>query len=453
MSALAASQRLPLKSRLGYGAGDFGFNLFFTTASLYLLYYYTDVLGLSPSTAGWVFAAALIWDALFDPAMGYIANRTRSRWGRYRPYLLFGGLPLAASWALMFLPVEFEGTALTLFAIATHMLFRTLYAVVSMPYLALSAAMTDDSKERGLLAGVRMVAAASCGLIVAFFTLELVDVFGGGREGFFRVAVIYGLLGAAIFLITFGTVREREGVAEERHPTLREMIVMLRGNTAFWIVCAAMLLGGVGATIVNKAIPYYFKYTLLREDLIGSALALGALAIVISIPIWTWVMGRTSKRFMWLCGSVLGVAAYALAWIVPAEPEAIIPVMMLLGAGGGAGYLGFWAMMPDTVEYGEWKSGVRSEGAVFGFVSLIQKASLGLAAAGLGEMLEAIGYRANVAQTPETLANLKIIMIAVPASFATAAAIAIWFYPLGPQLHGRLVRALARRRQAKTATV
>jgi glycoside/pentoside/hexuronide:cation symporter, GPH family len=437
--------RLPLSMRLGYGVGDFGFNLFFTTASLYLLFYYTDVLGLSPSTAGWVFAAALIWDAVFDPAMGYIANRTRTRWGSYRPYLLFGGIPLALSWALMFLPVSFEGTALVVFAAATHMLFRTLYAVVSMPFLALSAVMTSDSTERGVLASYRMMAAATCGLLVAVFTLKFVEWLGGGREGFFWVALVYGVLAAIIFVISFLSVREVERPSGEALPTVPDMARMLRSNSAFWIVCAAMLLGGVGGTIVNKIVPYYFKYTLGREDLIGPALGASAGAILLSMPIWTWVMKRTSKRVMWMSGTVIGVIAYTAFWFAPADPKVVIPIMMLLGIGGGAGYLGFWSMMPDTVEYGQWRSGIRSEGAIFGIVSLIQKAALGLAAAGLGEMLELIGYTANVTQTPETLGSMKMIMILVPAGFAVAAAAAISFYPITPQLHQRLVHVLGRR--------
>lgn len=438
--------RLPLSTRLGYGAGDFAFNLFFTTASLYLLYYYTDVLGLSPSVAGWVFGAALIWDALFDPFMGYVANRTRTRWGRYRPYLLLGAVPLAASWVLIFLPVRLEGVALIVFAAAAHMLFRTCYAVVSMPYLALSAVMTRDAHERGVLAGFRMVAAATCGLLSAFFTLKLVGWLGGGREGFFWTSVIYGALASIIFLFAFATVREIETGEEERGPGIADMARMLKHNSAFWIVCAAMLLGGVGGTIVNKTIPYFFKYNLGREDLIGPALAVSAATIALAMPVWTLVMKRTSKRTMWLAGTVPGLIGYAMLWSVPPEPAWVIAAMMLLGLGGAAGYLGFWAMMPDTVEYGEWRSGVRSEGAVFGIVSLIQKASLGLAAAALGQMLEAAGYTANTAQSPDTLWRIKAIMVILPALCATAAAIAIAFYPLGPSLHARLVRALDRRR-------
>lgn len=436
------SGSLPLKSKLGYSVGDFGFNLFFTTASLYLLFYYTDVLGLPPATAGWVFAAALIWDAIFDPVMGYLATRTRTRWGRYRPYLLFGSLPLAFSWTLIFLPASLEGTALVIFAGATHILFRTCYAVVSMPYLALSAVLTSDSHERGVLASLRMLAAATCGLLSAFFTLKLVALLGGGSEGFFWVSILYGLVASLIFLIVFRSISEPAIAPDEPLPNLRQTLEMLRSNRAFWIVCAAMLLGGIGGTTANKMLPYYFKYALGREDLIGPALGASALSIMLSIPLWTWVMKRWSKRVMWIAGMVVGVTGYALFWFAPNNTNILIPILMLMGFGGGAGYIGFWAMMPDTVEYGEWKSGVRSEGGIFGIVTLIQKAALGLAAAALGELLGTIGYVANQAQSAEILWDMKAIMIIGPACFATAAAVAIAFYPISPKLHRRLVRGL-----------
>jgi glycoside/pentoside/hexuronide:cation symporter, GPH family len=439
--------KLTFGQRFGYGVGDFAFNLFFTTASLYLLFYYTDVLGLAPDVAGWVFAGALIWDALFDPAMGYIASRTRTRWGSYRPYLLFGGVPLALSWMLMFLPVSLEGSALVLFAASTHILFRTLYAVVSMPYLALSAVMTSDSEERGLLAAFRMVAAATCALLSAFLTLKLVELLGGGRIGFFWVAVIYGSLASILFVYCFATVRENAEMPSDEKVGLADTLRMLRQNRAFWIVCAGMLLGGVGGTLANKTLPYYLKYGLGREDLIGPALGVGAMSVMLSIPFWTWVMKRKSKATAWIGGTIVGVFAYALYWVVPQQPAYVIAVVGLLGFGGGAAYFGFWAMMPDTVEYGEWRSGVRSEGGIFGIVSLIQKASLGLAAAGLGELLAFIGYQANMPQSAETIHGMRLVMIALPAVLAASAAAIIVFYPIGPAMHARMVRALEWRRK------
>ena len=443
----ASGPVLPFARRLGYGVGDFGFNLFFTTASLYLLFYYTDVLGLSPSTAGWVFAGALVWDAVFDPVMGYVANRTRTRWGRYRPYLLFGGLPLAASWALIFLPVDLEGSALILFAASAHIVFRTLYAVVSMPYLALSATMTGDSHERGVLASIRMVAATMCGLFAAFSTLKLVELFGGGSTGFFWTAVIYGIIAAIVFTIVFASTREIAAAPDEISPTARDMIAMLRRNRAFWIVCAAMLAGAFGGTLFSKTLPYYFKYAVERPDLIGLALTALTAAVAISMPVWTAVMKRTSKRTMWLSGAVVGVSGYVLLWFSPSEGTSMFLPIAVIGFGAGASYLGFWSMMPDTVEFGEWTSGIRSEGAIFGFVSLIQKGALGLAAAMLGELLSAIGYRANQPQTAETLEMMRLIMILGAGSLAVIAAFSISFYPIDRRMHARLQNGIAVRKK------
>lgn len=432
--------------RFGYGVGDFAFNLFFATAGLYLLFYYTDVLGLSPAIAGWVFAGALIWDAVFDPVMGYVASRTRTRWGRYRPYLLFGAVPLALAWAAMFLPTGLKGSALVLFAAASHILFRTLYAVVSMPFLALSAVLTSDSHERGVLAGFRMAAAASCGLFAAFSTLKLVEAFGGGTTGFFITALVYGALSTAVLIFVFASTSEAIIADDAPQPKIGEILAMLRGNRAFWIVGTAMLFASFASTFFQKSVPYYFKYTLGREDLIGLALTVLTGAVTLSIPLWTYLMKRTSKRTMWLSGLGVGFVGYGALWLAPSNPTTVILILPLLGVGAGAGYIGFWAMMPDTVEYGEFRSGVRAEGAIFGLVSLIQKAGLGLAAAALGELLSFIGYRANVGQSPETLLALKILMVAVPATLALAVAIAIFFYPLDQHTHGRMVRVIARRR-------
>jgi GPH family glycoside/pentoside/hexuronide:cation symporter len=437
--------QLGAAQRLSYGVGDFAFNLFWTTAGLFLLFYYTDVLGLSPATAGWVFAGALIWDAMFDPLMGYIANRTRTRWGRYRPYLLLGAMPLAASWALIFLPTGLKGGAMILLAVAAHVLFRSLYAAVSMPFVAMSATMTRDSSERGAIAGIRMIAGAVSSLLVAIFTLKLVGMFGGGQQGFFWTAIIYGALATAILFLVFATTIEQDAPADESLPTIREMIGMLRVNRAFWIVSAAMLCGAIGNTFFQKTLPYYFKYTLGREDLISPALAILVGSMTLSIPFWTWWSKRLSKRVMWLSGAGIGLLGSVLLWLLPSAPGTVLPILVLLGASTGSGYLGFWGMLPDTVEYGEWRSGVRAEGAVFGLALLVQKASLGLAAAALGEVLSAIGYHANLTQSPETLAALRTTMIAVPAALTAAAAGAIAFYPVSRQVHDRILTALASR--------
>jgi glycoside/pentoside/hexuronide:cation symporter, GPH family len=184
-----------------------------------------------------------------------------------------------------------------------------------------------------------------------------------------------------------------------------------------------------------------------RPDLIGLALTALTAAIAISMPLWTAVMKRTSKRTMWLSGAIVTLTGYILLWLSPIDGTAMLLPIAVIGFGAGATYLGFWSMMPDTVEFGEWKSGVRSEGAVFGFVSLIQKAALGLAAALLGELLSIIGYRANAPQTAETLEMMRVIMIGGAGCLAAVAALAISFYPIDRLMHGRLQKAIEIRKR------
>jgi glycoside/pentoside/hexuronide:cation symporter, GPH family len=453
--AAASALRLPLRRRLGYGVGDLAFNLYFTTANLFLLLYYTDVLGLSPSTGGLIFATAMIWDALIDPVMGYIASRTKSRWGRYRPYLLFGSIPLAASWALIFLPTSYTGTALTLYALAAHMLFRTCYTIVSMPYLSLSSVMTSDSQERGVLASFRMIAATGGGLLIAFFTLKLVGLFGADDQmrGFLYTAILFGTAATIILFITFATTKEAVHADDEVQPALSEVVVMLRRNRAFWLVSGWLILSAVGSTIFGKSVPYFFKYDVGRADLIGPALATMTASAMIGIPIWTVIMRATSKRTVCLIGAVLAVTGYLTFWLTPPEEVGLlIGSLALLGVAGGAGYLTFWAMVPDTVEYGEWRCGTRADGLLFGLICFIQKAALGIAVGVLGQLLSWIGYTANETQTQQTLVDLRLLMVAAPVVCGLASAAFIFFYPLDAKTHGRVVRVIDwRKRRAQVA--
>lgn len=450
MNDMNAHMKLPQRTRIGYGIGDLAFNLYFMTASLYLLLFYTDIQGLSPSTAGWIFSAVLMWDAITDPLMGYIASRTRTRWGKYRPYIMFGAIPLACSWILIFVPTGFTGLALTLYALSVHLLFRTLYTVVSMPYISLSAVMTSSSQERGILASIRMVCATGGALLISYFTLDLVNKLGSGdqAQGFLYLAIIFSIIATLIFFITFATTEER--VSLETEPQLRfaDMLRMLRKNSAFWLVCGMLLMNGMAWTFFNKSIPYFFKYTVEREDLIGTGLAAITGCAMLSIPVWTFIMKRTSKRLVSLCGSVIGIAAYTLFWLVPAsETTTLIYCLVLVGLATGAGYLTFWAMMPDTIEFGEWRTQLRAEGVMFGYVSFMQKAGLAIGVALLGETLSRIGYIANQAQSPDALTNLSLMMFIVPVLFLALAMCFAFFYPLSHQKHARLVHALAWRRQ------
>jgi GPH family glycoside/pentoside/hexuronide:cation symporter len=431
----------------GYGLGDFAFNLTFTFCSLFLLYFYTDVLGLSATTGGLIIMAALIWEGATDPVVGVLANRTISRWGRYRPYLLFGAVPLALSFSAMFWPTGLSGTGLAIYAFATHLLFRTVYTVVNIPYIALSAQMTSDSVERGKLAGARMMFAILCGLVLAGASLPLAGALGGGTAGFFHLSMIYALVTAGILLLCFSITGESAAEVSDQHPTLGDMIRALRANRPFQLLLAATLLGSVAYTMSGKAMVYYMKYSVGSEKAVTTGLAIGLLAAAMAMVPWMWLARRTSKRVVWLSGVVLTSLVSVVIYALTSKAGPLLwSLLALSGIGNAAFILSFWSMVPDTVEYGELHSGTRAEGAISGFIIFSQKVALGIGTGLLGVILDLVGYRANQVQAPETLHGITIMFTLVPLSLSLIGAGFIWFYPLDQREHGRIVDELSRLR-------
>ena len=440
-----ADPSMSAKTIAGYGVGDFAFNLTFTFTSLFLLYFYTDVLGLSATTGGLIIMTALIWEGATDPIVGILANKTRTRWGRYRPYLLLGSLPLALSFVAMFVPTGLTGASLTFYAFTTHLLFRTIYTLVNVPYIALSAQMTSSSLERGRLAGARMMFAIVCGLVLAGATLPLVRLLGGGVAGFFGISLIYGSAVVAILILCFQSTREAVMIAEA-HPTLPEMLRSVRANRPFLALLAATLLGSVAYTMSTKALLYYMKYQVGSEAAVTTGLGVGLLAAAVSMPLWMKCVRRSNKRTVWLSGvSLTTFVSLVMYSLTPGAGPLLWCLLAISGAGNAAFVLSFWSMVPDTVEYGELRTGTRSEGAVFGFVVFSQKVALGIGTGLLGIILDAVGYRANHAQTAATLHGIVLMNTLVPMALNLIAAGFIWFYRLDHVTHARIVALVARR--------
>ena len=306
------SQTPPLcwRTIIGYGAGDFGFNLYFTGLNLYLLYYYTDVLGIDPATAGVIFMILVIWDGISDPLMGWLATRTRTRFGRFRPYILFGAPFMGASFVAMFAaPVWFPNHVFAASLIA-HLLFRTLYTVASVPYSSLAATLTHDSQERGTMAGVRMFAAMAGGLLTAATMLKLATFFGGGniRDGFVSVSLLYACLATVMMAVIFYSTSEVKIGADQPRLTTRQTLLFLKRNHAFWILSAASFIGIIGASMGSKAFVYSINYYAGHPDAVSEIMAFGIAGAGIAIPLWTLAARRLAKRQVWMI-SGLGVAA------------------------------------------------------------------------------------------------------------------------------------------------
>lgn len=447
---------LPIGRIIGYGIGDFGFNFYWLPLQIFLAYYYTDVLGLASSVAGLIIFACLTWDGIVDPLIGMVANRTRSRWGKYRPYLLFGAAPLAASFALMFAPVSFKGSALIAYALATQILFRTLYGVVNIPYGALMAQMTRSSLERNWLAGSRMVCAFAGGAVVSYITPRLVQHFSASDlpSAYFRATAVLGAIAIVLVLITFAATDEKASMhaGDESSPSLRQLLQMLSVNVPFLQIMAGVGCFSFANMLINSGLIYYVKYNLGHDESVaGGAASIMQVAQALSIIPWTVASRYIGKRRAWLLGLLL--AAIGPLGLYALETPTLNTVYLLLGiysAGAGATAVNFWSIVPDTVEYGELRSGVRGEAFIFGFVTLVQKVALGFSSAFLGMYLGWIGYVANQAQTPQALSGIRLLISLIAGGGLVASFVVMYFYRLDAARHAQIVLDIEARRASRS---
>ncbi|MDB5456884.1 MAG: glycoside transporter [Caulobacter sp.] len=448
---MSGTTQLTTVRKAAIGIGDFGFNLYWQTAGLYLLFFYTDALGLPAATAGFIYMSALIWDAMLDPVLGLLVDRTRTSMGRYRPYLLMGGAPLALGFIAMFAGPSTPALAAVVFAAGTHLAFRTLYALVSIPYAALFARITSDSTQRGDLAGVRMVFGTLAAITVAALTLPLAQAFStpeDPRRGWMIVGAGYGLLATLCLLAVAWATRglDAADARDAAPPPLKAVLKSLAANRALHLVLGAVVLSAFSGTMFSKNLLYYFKYVLGDAKLGSAALTIGALTAAVCVPAFAVVMRLVGKRATWLIGVAPGVAGLLLWHYADGKGIPLLYLAIALQAMGLASYVVcFWGMLPDTVEYGEWRSGTRTESMVFGLTVLGQKAALGLGAGFLGVALTHVGYQPNAVQTPETLAGIKAMMFWIPLAGGLGSAALIFLYPINRAAHQKMVAEIAAR--------
>ena len=439
--------------KIGYGSGDFAINLYWQGLSLYLFYFYTDVLGLPNYLAGLIYAIGSLWDALTDPAMGYVAERTRSRWGRYRPYLLFTPIPLALSYLLLFWkPDTTSITLLALVALAGQFLFRLCFTIISTPYSSLMARMTTSSEDRAGFAGARMLFAYLGGFGVVVLAGLLLERADNDAQGFFWLAVVSGVLASVILWLCFAASQEPPETPETQtaHLSLRQTWQSMRANTPFLIVFAAILFMVLGATVISKTVLYLFEYEMNDRAAGQQTLLLIAVIGLAVVPFWTWVTLKTSKRFVWMAGSAIASVGLVALLFNPAQSSQIVQLnYIVISIGTGAYAVTFWGMLPDTIEYGEWRSGARVESMIFGSVTFAQKAAVAASAVMLGFLLDVIGYQAGAVQSAETLSGLRMIIVLVPLAGIILSVLAMIYYPLSPRRHAEIVADIERRQSAQ----
>ena len=434
------------KVRAAYGIGDYAICLYWSGVGLYLLYFYTDVVGITPLLAGWIYALGIAWDAITDPFMGYLAERTRSKMGSYRPYIFYGAIPLALSFVLLFWVPPFEGLLLFVFLLTVNLLHRTCFTIVSVPYSSLTARITDDSDERTKLTTARMIGASFGTLSVSALGFPIVLWFGGGDEaiGFIFFGMICGLTAILVLSITVRFVKEREfNFSPTQIPSFSKVAKSVSQNYPFWIVFGSILILGSTSIMFNNNLIYFFKYSLDLHEYQGLILGVSSGAALLAIPFWAYAALKIGKRNSWMAAMALLLVGFLVFYFYPITSlNELLFVLGFIGIGNGATGVLFWSMLPDTIEYGEWKTGVRTESSLYGFMTFAQKGAIAFAAILLGMALTQIGFEPNQIQSEETLSGLKFIMTWIPLTGIFISFILVSFYPIDKSFHQKLIHEI-----------
>ena len=434
------------KVRAAYGIGDYAICLYWSGVGLYLLYFYTDVVGITPLLAGWIYALGIAWDAITDPFMGYLAERTRSKMGSYRPYIFYGAIPLALSFVLLFWVPPFEGLLLFVFLLTVNLLHRTCFTIVSVPYSSLTARITDDSDERTKLTTARMIGASFGTLSVSALGFPIVLWFGGGDEaiGFIFFGMICGLTAILVLSITVRFVKEREfNFSPTQIPSFSKVAKSVSQNYPFWIVFGSILILGSTSIMFNNNLIYFVKYSLDLHEHQGLILGVSSGAALLAIPFWAYASLKIGKRNSWMAAMALLLVGFLVFYFYPITSlNELLFVLGFIGIGNGATGVLFWSMLPDTIEYGEWKTGVRTESSLYGFMTFAQKGAIAFAAILLGMVLTQIGFEPNQIQSEETLSGLKFIMTWIPLTGIFISFILVSFYPIDKSFHQKLIHEI-----------
>ncbi|MCP4045913.1 MAG: MFS transporter [Gammaproteobacteria bacterium] len=450
--APSGSKKLAWTERIGYGVGDLGSNMVWGMTTAFLLFFYTDVFGITASAAGTLFVVARVFDAINDPIMGMVTERIQTRWGKFRHYLLFGAPILGIVLVLTFSAPELSNSGKLVYAYVTYIVLGVVYTATNLPYGALATTMTKDPSERNSLSALRSLGALlGGGLIVGVATPSLVETFGGGNSarGFQMVSIIYAIIGWSCLWITFASSKERYVAAKTNKVSFGQLLGIVKSNTPFLLLAVSVLLMVSGAFIRIGSPVFYMTYYLNQPQLLGAIMGLGVLGMVTGLFISQFLAGKLGKRNIFIFGLAVMVIGGMAQFFTPYSAIGLIFFCYLSGSIGlGFCFAVMWSMISDTVEYSEWKSGIRAEGGIYSGASFVMKLSSAVAGGVPALILAQTGYVPNVPQSQAVLDGINWMLTLVPALFALVGIVPMLFYRLDETLYAQIVADLDARKRA-----
>lgn len=458
---------LSFREKIGYGFGDAAASMFWKLFSMYLLFFYTDVFGLPAAVVGTMFLVTRIWDAANDVIMGMIADRTRSRWGKFRPYILFLAIPFALFGILTFSTPDLGLQGKIIYAYITYSLMMMVYTAINVPYASLLGVMTSDPGERTSLASYRMLFGFAGSVLVLGAVEPLVGVFenlfhgdAATSKAWQVAAAVFGCLSVIFFFLNFKWTRERIKPKTDKN-SLKSDLRDLVGNRPWFILLGAGISTLIFNSIRDGSVIYYFKYFIadqeaVRADWINVTftystiyLVIGQSANIIGVLFAKRISGRFGKKRTFFFAMVIAASLSLVFYLLTMEQLVLIFLLQfLISMCAGIIFPLLWSMFADIADYSEWKTGRRATGLIFSSSSMSQKMGWTLGGALTGWLLAFFGFEANVVQSEESLNGIRMMMSIFPAIGALLSAVLIYRYKLSDAFMQRVIKELAGKREA-----
>lgn len=431
------TQALSIREKVGYAVGDTASCLYFQTFSMFLMFFYTDTFGITAAAVGTMLLVTRIWDTFNDPLMGMIADRTNTKWGKFRPWILWMILPYAITGILTFITPDLSTTGKLVYAYITYTLVTMAYTAINIPYGALLGVMTSDGNQRTQLSSFRFIGAFSGNLIIQGLLILLVGKLGGGddRLGYPLAMAAFALLASGLWFFTFSSTKERIQPPKDQKSSIKQDLHDLIRNRPWLILGLMGILTLVWVSLRNGAMMYYFTYYVGAKEKAAVFMVVGTIFSLLGVsataPLTKLIGGKKKTYIVLSIANALITSTFFLA-----KPDGFILMYAshILGSFVGGPLMPLtWSMYADTADFAEWKFGRRATGLIFSAATFSQKMGWTIGGAVAGWVLAAFDYQANVEQTEHTLVGIRLMMSILPAIGSLLVCVAAVFYNLSEQ--------------------
>ncbi|MGV8826821.1 MAG: MFS transporter [Breznakibacter sp.] len=461
-------QEVNLREKIGYGLGDAASSMFWKLFGMYLLYFYTDVFGIPAVAAGTMFLITRIWDSFVDPIVGIVSDRTDTRWGKFRPFILWMAIPFAIMGLLTFTTPNFSETGKLVYAYITYGIMMMVYSMINVPYASLLGVISSNPTTRTELSSYRMIFAFAGSILALLLVEPLVSFFGGANEtggvnnpvfGWEITALVFAIIAAIMFFATFAWTKERVKPINQEKNRFADDLADLLKNRPWWILLGAGIAALIFNSIRDGAAVYYFKYYVTENktfqfgfidsqlSLTTIYLVLGQAANILGILFVTPISRRIGKKITYL-GAMVAASIFSIAFyfVSPQNITGILLLQVLISMCAGAIFPLLWSMYADIADYSEWRTNRRATGLIFSSSSMSQKFGWTIGGAVTGWMLAYFGYEANQAQGAAALEGIRYMMSLLPAIGTILSVVCIALYPLTEKMLKQIGSDLETRR-------